>query len=63
MDNVVYKWLPIPVEIDRNVDIPDFSIANLKDNDCSLNYSTGNTVKPVCNDHLYNKIYYLWFIQ
>ena len=21
------------------------------------------TVKPVCNDHLYNKIYYLWFIQ
>ena len=23
-------------------------------------YHTG---KPVCNDHLYNKIYYLWFIQ
>ena len=22
-----------------------------------------STVKPVCNDHLYNKIYYLWFIQ
>ena len=21
------------------------------------------TVKPVCNDHLYNKMYYLWFIQ
>ena len=21
------------------------------------------TVKPVCNDHLYNNIYYLWFIQ
>ena len=21
------------------------------------------TVKPVCNDHLYNKIYYLRFIQ
>ena len=21
------------------------------------------TVKPVCNDHLWNKIYYLWFIQ
>ena len=29
-------------------------------------YTPGNihyTVKPVCNDHLYNKIYYLWFIQ
>ena len=22
-----------------------------------------STVKPVCNDHLYDKIYYLWFIQ
>ena len=21
------------------------------------------TVKPACNDHLYNKIFYLWFIQ
>ena len=21
------------------------------------------TVKPVCNDHLYNKVYYLWLIQ
>ena len=25
--------------------------------------SQTDTVKPVCNDHLYNKIYYLWFIQ
>ena len=23
----------------------------------------GVTVKHVCNDHLYDKIYYLWFIQ
>ena len=23
---------------------------------------TFTTVKPVCNDHLYDKIYYLWFI-
>ena len=22
-----------------------------------------STVKPLCNDHLYNNIYYLWFIQ
>ena len=22
-----------------------------------------DTVKPVCNDHLYNKTNYLWFIQ
>ena len=25
--------------------------------------SAACTVKPVYNDHLYNKIYYLWFIQ
>ena len=22
-----------------------------------------STVQPVCNDHLYDKIYYQWFIQ
>ena len=22
-----------------------------------------DTVKPICNDHRYNKIHYLWFIQ
>ena len=25
-------------------------------------HSRNDTVKPVCNDHLYNEIYYLWFI-
>ena len=29
----------------------------------NLHTSRGSTVKPVCNDHLYNKIFYLWFIQ
>ena len=24
---------------------------------------TITTVKPVCNDHLYNKMCHLWFIQ
>ena len=29
-----------------------------------INYVTkSRTVKPVYNDHLYNKIYPLWFIQ
>ena len=28
-----------------------------------VNGQKAYTVKPVCNDHLYNKIYYLWFIQ
>ena len=25
--------------------------------------SSYGTVKPICNDHLYNGIHYLWFIQ
>ena len=28
-----------------------------------LSYMDASTVKPVYNDHLYNNIYYLWFIQ
>ena len=28
-----------------------------------LEIELSNTVKPVCNDHLYYKIYYLWSIQ
>ena len=28
-----------------------------------LKMFTLDTVKPVCNDHLYEKIYHLWFIQ
>ena len=28
-----------------------------------LPYCQSDTVKPVYNDHLYDKIYYLWFIQ
>ena len=26
-------------------------------------FKNKNTVKPVCNDHLSNKMHYLWFIQ
>ena len=26
-------------------------------------HGTDYTMKPVCNDYLYDKIYYLWFIQ
>ena len=35
-------------------------ICNLKQYTFALLYTT---VKPVCNDHLYDKIYHLWFIQ
>ena len=28
-----------------------------------LQLCVATTVKTVCNDHIYDKIYYLWFIQ
>ena len=31
--------------------------------ECNLPTGTVTTVKPVCNDHLYNKICFLWFIR
>ena len=29
----------------------------------NINIRIYNTVKLVCNDHVYFKIYYIWFIQ
>ena len=29
----------------------------------NYNYGVTYTVKPVCNDHLYDKIRHLWFIN
>ena len=51
------------------MDVIYLSIHMIKSYDCSV--ATGTirrdvekyTVKPLCNDHLYNKIYYLWLIQ
>ena len=31
--------------------------------DCALGPGDTYTVKPLCNGHLCDKIYYLWFIQ
>ena len=36
---------------------------NTNDSLWVLNDTTANTVKPVCNDHLYTKINYLWLSQ
>ena len=36
---------------------------NANDSSECVRCATPDTVKPVCNDHLYNTIYYLWFIQ
>ena len=51
-------------EDENFVKVSDFSVSMTTRSYryCSVLY-TDITVKPVCNDHLSNKIYYLWFIQ
>ena len=41
----------------------DFSQTNLDISSLKPQGIVSNTVKPVCNDRLYDKIYYLWFIR
>ena len=54
------------------MDLPQLSNTIFADNKSIHGYNTNQgenfsalqtTVKPVYNDHLYNDIYYLWFIQ
>ena len=41
--------------------VPLYFFTNEKNHD---NWTTNkDTVKPFCNDHLYNKLCYLWFIH
>ena len=53
----------------RYWNVPESTIQLLKTNspiseiESQPEASSYGTVKPVCNDHLYNEIYYLWFIQ
>ena len=58
-NNLAYKWLVIAspdiILSQHSKWIGCISIRN--------EFKFVYTVKPVYNDHLYNKIYYLWFIQ
>ena len=70
------KWLR-PTEIVNEITccVPEIqwpgitSAIKLQTNEVKVGLSqlkwvcSSGTVKPVSNDHLYNKIYYLWFIQ
>ena len=49
----VMMWLPLLLRLD---------IMSSQNNGVCFGLDA-DTVKPVCNDHLYNKIYYLRFIQ
>ena len=53
------------VSNDNNKDVQSIIYQELVKRDRVLNVTIWPpyTVKPVYNDHLWNKIYYLWFIQ
>ena len=57
MDHIVYKWLPNPVEMESNLELPQFKLVNFTLSDCSQNYTTGEVsmlearVKLVCKQY------------
>ena len=55
--NTITKMKPFGECLNTHENIPRHRCQKISENFvCDL-------VKPVCNDHLSNKIYYLWFIQ
>lgn len=49
MDHIVYRWLPEPVEFEKTIQLPQFSMVNFSLSDCSQNYTTGE-----CNNIGFN---------
>ena len=45
------------------ITLPPATLSPAPQSDPIYSIMRAGTVKPVCNDHLYNKIYYLWLIQ
>ena len=43
MDTMYFSWLPSPVDIDPNVQLPQFTLKDTIAYDCSQNYSAGRT--------------------
>ena len=53
------------MEAEWSIDAYVYEVTIGSDNGLALGYLNQywHTVKPVSNDHLYDNIYYLWFIQ
>ena len=46
MDTVYFGWLDSPVEIDADVQFPQFKYIDNLLYDCSMNYTAGITLRP-----------------
>ena len=54
MDTVKFKFLDKslakePVQLDETVDLPQFTLADTEEIDCSTNYSTGEYLVPTAD--------------
>ena len=41
MDTMYFSWLDHPVDIDKSVELPQFTLEKYKLYDCSQNYTAG----------------------
>lgn len=42
MDTLYFTWLDNPVDIEKNLEMPQFSLQGHYKKDCSQNYTAGN---------------------
>jgi len=42
MDTLHFSWLDNPVDIEKNMQLPQFTLEGFKQRDCSQNYTAGN---------------------
>ena len=55
MDTLYFAWIDKPVDIEKNLQLPQFSMHGYIQHDCSQNYTAGNI-------HIYIYIYIYIYI-
>ena len=46
MDTLYFTWIENPVDIEKNLEMPQFSMEGFVQNDCSQNYTAGKNNAP-----------------
>ena len=44
MDTIYFTWIEKPVDIERNLQLPQFALRGYVQHDCSQNYTGGRSV-------------------
>jgi hypothetical protein len=53
MDTMYFSWLPVPVDYNDNLELPQFRLIDVLLVDCSKNYTTGG----ILHRHRYQNLY------